>query len=186
MEQNRKVLDALTGRNSVLNAMEQNRKLLKSISGRTSFASMIGVNSTLSAISSQPGFGAMIGTAVMPRPAWQGIFDGLRGPIGTDLYEDTRAEFDAAAILAGEGEGETWWIARLPFVAQVALLLVVLQALDAAGEFMSDMTGADVPPAYRSATTVLFALAATLLAFIEAKAKAAADSGSDEPEDREV
>jgi hypothetical protein len=183
LQQNRAVLDAIAGQGSVINALQQSSSLLDSIVRRSGFASMIGVKDTLSQIASRPAFGSMVAARVMPRPAWDGVLQSLRDPIDDVLLDDAIAEFEAAASVGGDAVDDTWWIARLPFVAQVALLLIVLQLLDSVSKFVGEVTGEDVPPTYRSATQVLFALAAALLAFIEAKAEVAqVESDSDEPE----
>jgi hypothetical protein len=179
-EGNQKLLDSISGRNSILRMVEHSHKLLDSISSRASFASMVGANTTLAQIAAQPDFASMIGTATMPRPAWIGVFDGLREQVGADLYDEALAEFNTAADLAGEADGETWWVLRLRLVVQLALLVPVLQVVDKMSEFMADLAGEDLPPAYRSGTQVLFALAAVLLVFIDAKAEALADD--DDPD----
>jgi hypothetical protein len=148
------------------------QKSVTGIVGKSSFAETIGANKTVSEIVSQPGFASMVGTAALPRSDWMEVLEGLRGQIGPELYEDGVAGFDTVADVAGEGDGEGWWIERLPMYVQLGLLLFVLQALDQASEFMADLTGDDLPPAYRSGTQLVFALALALLAFIEQKMKA--------------
>jgi len=139
----------------------ENRTMIDSIAARQQFADVIGADRPFSEIVATPGLASLVGAATMPRPAWTSVLEDLRPAIGDELYAETAAEFDAASEIAGEGE--TWWIARLPLVMQIGLLIVVLQALDAAGKFLEDLTGANVPPAYRSGVQFLFTLAIALM-----------------------
>jgi hypothetical protein len=183
VENSRKALDSISGRSAVLDMVENSRKALDSITGRGSLDSIVGARNAIAALAT-PDFASMIGTVAMPRPAWTGLFDGLREGIGADLYDEAVAEFNAAADLAGEDDAGTWWVFRLPLVVQLALLLLALQVVDKTSEFMADLAGGDdLPPAYRSGTQVLFALVAVLLAVIDAKASADDDSADDDESD---
>jgi hypothetical protein len=98
------------------------------------------------------------------------VFDGLRDPIGPDLYADALDVFEVADEQAGEGDGDTWWLARVPLLAQLGLLLIVLQMLDNVGQAVASLAGEEVPTEYEDGAKILFALATTLYAFIAAKA----------------
>jgi hypothetical protein len=168
-----KIAGAAAAQNSVAKIVGKSlQDSVAGIVGKPSFAEMIGANKTVSEIVSQPRFASMVGSAALPRSDWTGVLQGLREQIGSELYDDGITEFDAAADLAGEGDGESWWIERLPMYIQLGLLLFVLQALDKASEFVGDLTGDDLPPAYRSGTQLVFALALALLAIMEQKTKA--------------
>jgi hypothetical protein len=184
IESNRRWLETISGRNSALGMVEQSRKLLDSITGRGLYSLQFGAADAIAQVGARPDFSSMIGSVAMPRPAWAGLFDGLREGIGADLRDEAVAEFNAAADLAGQDDTGTWWVFRLPLVVQLALLVLALQVVDKASEFMVDLAGGDdLPPAYRSGTQVLFALVAVLLAVIDTKASADAESADDDESD---
>lgn len=170
-DQNRKIIDLISGENSPFKMLAASRTLLDSISAKPAYASAIGLQQPLAQILAQPSFASMIGTTAFPRPAWIGVLDGLRDFVPDDLYDETVAEFEAIADAIAEGDGETWWIARLSTVVQLRLLTMVLGVIHVTGGFVYDVVNGEAQPAIRSGTGALVLLAATIIAFIEAKAK---------------
>ena len=185
IERSRRVTDLISGRNSIFQSLENSRKLMDTITARPQFAATMGMNDTLAAISSRPYFSTMIGTATMPRPAWIETIESLRTAIGNPLYADVVTQFDEAAELAEDGDEDgdedededesCWWIERLPLGTQFALLFVLLEVIDKMSELGQAATGVHLPPAYTAAVQVLFALAAAILALVDARAKAVAN-----------
>lgn len=137
------------------------------------FATLIGARKTISQLTQQPDFASMIGSIAMPRVEWASMLEDLREQIGADLADEVVSEFETAADVAEAVEADVWWVARLPVSMQLGLAFVVLQALDKAEVWLGDLTGEDVPPAYRSGIEVLFALLVVLITYIEAREKAA-------------
>lgn len=75
------------------------------------------------------------------------------------------------AAVEGTGDGETWWIARLSTEWQLRLLLSILVVLYLTADFYGKATGAELPPELVAGMEALGALAATILLFMEAKAR---------------
>jgi hypothetical protein len=60
-------------------------------------------------------------------------------------------------------------LAALPLHAQVAMFMALMAVIDRAGNFGSELTGVDVPPAVRAATELMFATAGFLILWMQAK-----------------
>jgi hypothetical protein len=166
-EQTRKALLGIKASGAV---SEHVRRSLDAIIARPAYAEMVGVNKTLSQIVSQRVSASMIGTATVPRAAFAGVFESIREPIGADLYADAVATFELAEDQAGEGDGETWWLARADPVVLLGLVIVLLQSLDAIGQAVANLAGQDVPSEYQEGAKILFAVVAVAYAFIVARA----------------
>ncbi len=172
MDDNRKMVDLITGRNSPLKMMDDSRRLLDLILASPARASALGAQRSISEMIAVPSFASMVGTSAFPRPAWTGVLDDLRDFIPDDLHADTEAEFAAAgAEVEGVGDGDTWWIARLSTEWQLRLLLSVLVVLYLTADFYGKAAGAELPPELVAGMEALGALAATILLFMEAKAR---------------
>ena len=166
-EQTRKALAGIKGSGAV---SEHMRRSLETIIARPAYAEMLGVNKTLSQIVAQRVSASMIGTPTVPRAAWAGVFESIREPIGPDLYADAVATFRLADEVAGEGDGETWWLARADPVVLLGIVVVLLQSLDAIGQSVASLAGEDVPSEYKDGARILFAVVAVAYAFIVARA----------------
>jgi hypothetical protein len=176
MKLNNEALAGITGIGRLAETMSANIKAFTEITASTGFLEAMKLNiRPLSDIIAAPQFASMIATPVMPTYDWSRVLEGMQGAIGAAFVDAATAEFDLAAEVVAEPEGDVWWFARLPMMAQFGLLLMVLQVLDKAGEFMGDLTGQDVPPAYRTGVEMLFCLAFALHALIEAKAEVEED-----------
>jgi len=104
-----------------------------------------------------------------PVPAWRSTLDEIRQAAGTRLRG---APFDAidkelAESASGSDEPDIGWFWRLPDTKQAGFLLLVLAAIHEFTEFLSDVTGEQLPPALESATKTMFALAAVVLFLAE-------------------
>ncbi len=177
MKLNTEALAGISGISAVADAMKANVKALTHITESPGFLQAIKLNTRpLADVLGASQFASMIATPTMPRHEWTRALAEMQGAIGAGVVEAATAEFELAAEVAAQPDGEEWWFARLPVVVQFGLLLMVLQVLDKAGEFLGDLTGQDVPPAYRTGVEMLFCLAFALLALIEAKA----DSGDED------
>lgn len=171
-EDQRKLMDLAAGRTPAIKMMEDSRKLLDTILTSPARASALGAQRSISQMIAQPSFASMVGTSAYPRPAWMGVLHDLRDFIPDDLYADTEADFIAAGeAVEATDDGETWWIARLSTEWQLRLLLAVLTSLYLATDFAGKTTGAEMPPELAAAIEALAALAATILLFMEAKAR---------------
>jgi hypothetical protein len=175
IEESQQRWERLTGPSPMMKAIEESQQRWNSVMARSSFSAMIGARETMADFAARPVFGAMVGIATMPRTQWSDVFEELRQDMGVGLYDEAQRDFDDAAELVGAAEARTWWVERLPVHAQLGLLLLALQVLEQVSNFVGDLTGEDVPPAYRSATQALFALAFVLLALIDARASVADD-----------
>jgi hypothetical protein len=91
--------------------------------------------------------------------------------ISWDIYGDTDTEWP-------EDDGAPWWIGQLPAIVQLRLLLTVLALLELSSQKQADFTGEGLPPDIHSAIQILIGLAATILVFMEAKAKLAGEAGA--------
>jgi hypothetical protein len=178
----RKMLDSI-GPNSatakMLDSIGPNSataKMLDSVLSRPSFAAMVGAYKPVDDLFTSPAVASFVGRDTMSPAAWSPVLDGLRPAIGEELYDDASIEFESASEVAGDSDGATWWVFRLPLHTQLVLLVASLAVLDKMSEFLGDLTGEDVPPAYRSGTQVVFALAALLSYCIGARMEAAKDA----------
>lgn len=154
----------------------QLRALVDSITGRSRFASMVGIDASVASMTTMPQFKAMVGTSVMPRDQWAGMFERIRLPLGEELYEDSVLTFDASADLVESRTDHEWWVLRLPFHVQLGLMILALQGVDATGDFVCNITHNEIPPEVRSAAKLLFALATILVGYLAAQAEAEDDS----------
>lgn len=166
-EQTRQTLERIKGDYGVTEHM---RRSLDAIGSRSAFAEMIGVNKTLSQIVSQRVSASMIGMPTVPRAAWAGLFESIREPIGADLYADAVMTFELADEIAGEGDGESWWLLRLDPVVLLGIVIVLLQSLDAIGQAVASLAGEDVPSEYKDGARILFAVVAVAYALVVARA----------------
>jgi hypothetical protein len=120
-----------------------------------------------------------------PSPAGQRVIERLSQPVSwSRLAEAARvvareygiepeAEEQLAALedeLPGPEDASGSWadaLAGLSFVQQVALVTAALLVLDQAGQFLTSLTGENVPEPVRAAIELLFAVIAFLLLWIE-------------------
>ena len=159
------------GGGSVAKMFADNRRLIDSILGRSSFAAMVGAHESVSHVLSQGRFASTFGGAALPRSAWEGVLDSLRTPLTSGVYESTVSAFETAYDEAGDSDGSTCWLVRLPPLAQLGLLLVLLQALDSISQSLVSLTGEDVPSDYQDGARILFALATAIYACIVTRAE---------------
>jgi hypothetical protein len=176
----RSVIDAAYGPESTTAMLGRLNGRVASILGRPAFTSNFTTAATLAQLADVPQFKRMIGTPVMPFAEWGGVLDTLRDVIGDEAYEDVEAEFAVASDVSDASPDSGWWIARLPMAMQLFLLLSILEALDKAGEFLSDMTGQGVSNTYRDATQLVILLGFACYAFIEARDRIPDDDESDD------
>ncbi len=175
MEESQRRLERLMGPSSTMKMMEESQRRWSSVMARSSFSAMIGARESMADFAARPVFSAMVGAATMPRTQWSGVFEELRQDMGVGLYDEAQRDFDDAAELVDVAEARSWWVERLPVHVQLGLLVLALQVLEQVSNFVGDLAGEDVAPAYRSATQALFALAVVLLALIDARASVAKD-----------
>lgn len=126
LERNPKMYDFVTGRASTVDALTKavrgNSKLFELATGQP-YVQMFNASTTLRRLVTSPDFASMVGVGRPPRAAWADVLAALESNIGADLHEGVAAEFDAAADLSDEVDGDGWWVARLPLAAQGVLLV---------------------------------------------------------------
>lgn len=157
IEESRRRWERMTEPSPMMQAIEESERRWRSVIARPDLSAMVGARGSLTELAARPAPGAMIAVRAMPRAQ----------------------RSDAA--LADAAEARIWWVERLPLSVQLGLLVLALDLLDRISEFVGDLTGEDVPPAYRSATQAAIVLAGVLLALIDARARVADDDGQAAP-----
>jgi len=164
----RKLYEQMTG-GGVLRSFDDAQRRIRGMMARPGFAQMVGAHRAVAHITTDPDFVSMIGGVAAPRVEWESIFEGLRDEIGADVAEAVAVEFEAAADVADGVTEDVSWIDRLPVYMQFMLAYAVLEVLFVASEFMGDLTGEDMPPAFRSGTETLFKLLMVLIIYMQAR-----------------
>lgn len=134
---------------------EQMRAPYESLFGRI-FEHYRGYESRLGRIFEQNGAGYESALRIVEQISW-----------------DVHADADTNWL---DDDGETWWIGQLPAIVRLRLLVAVLTLLELSSQKQADFTGEGLPPDFHSGVQILIGLAATILVFMEAKAKLAADN----------
>ena len=132
---------------------------------------MIGAHKGVVQIVSDARFASLeVRTPTLPHSAWRGVFYGLREPIGPGLYADALDVFEVADEQAGEGDGDTRRLARVPLLAQSASCSSCCKCSTTLGRRLRVWRAKKRRTEYEDGAKILFALATTLYAFIAARA----------------